>query len=607
MKKAQESKIIMIEIKENIKNIESLKPVISKHGFTKVIDLINENYSVEHIENYYMSYIKYNFTDKRVKVTNNKFYNSIYGIPSSFCKWLERHREHEHITYIAVDTSYEIQKKEFIDGNRKEMSLDKDKWTLYFLKGPALNKRTFDFGKIDSHTMRKEVKIYFKNKLWHETNFRNDKGIALITRGINLITNEFKDVEYFKDISNIHRDYLFKILQTNNIKSQFGKKLSVSSIRKTIQNLGLVTDYLMSLNNYYNRPKYNYFKEVSFKNTSGMEENTKIIPEEVIEQLNKYYIEMNNEYRLIYEILYHTGLRIKEITHLKYDCLSKSDVDMSYYLLTYTPFKILNNLKMAGLEEIQQVAIQKELALKIIKRIKETQELRGISNSPYIFISRYNDKGNRISLAQEYSFVNAVNRLIKKHKIVDLNGNLWRFSSRQVRKTLAVKLAEDGATSQEIANQFGHMNIRTTEKYYAEVRNKKLAELNSEFFKKKFTIYVGEENLKKFTEEERRQLYVDFAMNVREVEFGQCSKHISEGPCGMRTGKISCANCPKLCTGIEYLEKWIELRDCQKEIVDGLIKIYTKECITDYEDFIEYKKEVKFLNMYQSVINKILQ
>src|SRR5690606_13657266 len=104
-------------------------------------------------------------------------------------------------------------------------------------------------------------------------------------------------------------------------------------------------------------------------------------------------------------------------------------------------------------------------------------------------------ESKRFTMVQESSYVTAVNRLIKKHSICDADGSLWYYTSRQSRKTLAVQLVEQGASSNEIALQFGHTDLRTTEKYYAEVRKQRLADMNSEFFKKRFNIFIGEENL----------------------------------------------------------------------------------------------------------------
>ena len=98
---------------------------------------------------------------------------------------------------------------------------------------------------------------------------------------------------------------------------------------------------------------------------------------------------------------------------------------------------------------------------------------------------------------------------------------------------------------------------------------------------------------------------MDFRLNYREVEFGKCTKHFSEEPCGKISGKMSCVTCPKCATGKKYLPKWISLRDSQKSIVDDLIEGYNKENITEYEDFIEYQRETYFLQCYEDAVQKL--
>lgn len=132
-----------------------------------------------------------------------------------------------------------------------------------------------------------------------------------------------------------------------------------------------------------------------------------------------------------------------------------------------------------------------------------------------------------------------------------------------------------------------------------------MAELNTDFFKKQFELTIGLENLKEFTEEERRELYVDFRLGYRFVEYGQCTKHFSEKPCSKISGNITCAGCPKCSTGKIYLPKWLELLKKQEEFVNDLIKNYNNSGYTDYKDFTEYKREIYFLELYRDVVKKL--
>lgn len=596
---------------ERVCKSSTVKDLILTRSYTyaSIIQTLEENYSISKIKKYFEQFIEKSFTINRIKITNNRFYKEMFGKDASYFKESPFFKQNyrDFITEI-IDEQLEIQKEIFIKNNYQAMDLSKETWVLYFSKGPALNKREFDFSKINQSTLRKEVKMYFKYILQHEINFRNDKGFALVVTASNLLTYSFPEIQYFKDMKESHGRYLITALQNGKTKTEHGKNYSIESIRKMILKCSSIIDYLIEQINYPFRPYLNELGNITFYNVSKMSKNTEVIPEEVAMQLDKYFHELNVNHRLIYEILAVTGLRIKEVTFLTANCLKPSKISTDVMLLCYTPYKTLNNRKQTGNDTRLEVAIPLKLADKIIGQIKKTETIRILTNLPYIFYGNVTKKQpERFSMIQESGFVAAVNRLIEEHQISTAEGVLWHYTSRQSRKTLAVTLVEQGASSNEIAMQFGHSNMRTTEKYYAEVRKKRLAEMNSEFFKKRFKVFVSEDNLKAYSEEERRQLYVDFALNSRDVEFGKCSKHISEGPCGVRVGAMKCATCTKLCTGMKFIDKWNELLTSQQNIVQELLYIYDEEGIEekDFEEFIEYKREVHLLKTYKNVVSTI--
>jgi len=129
--------------------------------------------------------------------------------------------------------------------------------------------------------------------------------------------------------------------------------------------------------------------------------------------------------------------------------------------------------------------------------------------------------------------------------------------------------------------------------------------LNADYFRKTFDVLMSNQQFDKFSEAERKALYIDFRLNYRAVELGHCMKHFTEESCNYLTGKTHCATCVNLCTGPKYLKEWVRLRDSQKRIVDGLLDLYKKENITDYRDFKEYQAEMYLLNIYEDVINNI--
>ena len=201
-------------------------------------------------------------------------------------------------------------------------------------------------------------------------------------------------------------------------------------------------------------------------------------------------------------------------------------------------------------------------------------------------------------------FIVKINDLIKKHNICDDSGLLWKFTSRQCRKTIAVNMIENGARVEEIVYQLGHLNFNTAMKYYAEIRSKKLLEMNTEFFRKKFETDIGSEQLSRFTEEERKLLYVDMCLGHRRVEFGFCIKK-SCGVCRHADIMRHCVTCPNLCTGKRYLPHWQRLLDFERGALEKMIDVYSSESIVDYSGFIEFKQQNSLVSAYHGIVERL--
>ncbi len=129
----------------------------------------------------------------------------------------------------------------------------------------------------------------------------------------------------------------------------------------------------------------------------------------------------------------------------------------------------------------------------------------------------------------------------------------------------------------------------------------KVAEMNTEFFYKKFEVLFGEEQLARFDEQERKQLYVEFCLGFRLVELGMCSKHISQGVCT----KLECAICNNLCTGPAYLEQWNKMYDEQQDLLNAMLEVYRQNNNSGYEHYHEYQRVLRLHDSYKDVIERI--
>lgn len=589
-----------------LKNI-SIGHIVNDYGFARTLKCLEEIYTLDEIFAYYSEFAVSEFMNKRIKITLNLFHKSLFHKDLSYCKYNDCGLyDHNILVYSVVENIYDYQKNQLVKSNKNEYDLNKDLWVLYYLSGPSIQRRNFDFSSIESSTLKHETKKYYSHLLPTKSNLRFDHGFSGLISSLNIIYKQFPKITSYRDISMHQINYLLNYCQDESAKTQYNKQMSITTIKKNSEKIRAVQKFIMESDSDLSSTSMSSLDQVKFHNISAMNKATDILPDEVISQLDLVIDELKDAHRLIYLILRDTGLRLKEILQLHANCLSASGT-ASYFKLEYTPYKTLRKNIAKNKGATNFVVINSELANLIETQIKTSKEFRIITNSDYIFLSRVSKSGSRISLIQGNAFANKVNQIIGTNNITDYDGNLWNYTSRQSRKTLAVHLAESGASSTEIATQLGHADIRTTEKYYAAVRQKKLAFLNSAFFRKEFALLIDPNNLEAYSEEERRILYVDFALNRREVEFGQCSKHLSEGPCGSRPNETNCATCSRLCTGLKYIDKWNELVKSQQRIIDELVKAYEQNKICNYSEFIEYARETNLLDKYKSVVNKILR
>lgn len=480
------------------------------------------------------------------------------------------------------------------DWNKKGMEKRDLFWTIYFIKGTSIHSIKIDFKLIHSKQLQNELKMFLSDNFNPDNSHKTYDEFKNIIRFLNILQKEFQ-INKVSDVKKYHVSYLIQYCKHN-------PSFSATSIKRSKSSFSKLAEYLIDKRGYKYSPTDNIFKAITLRRVDDFSKKTEFIPEEVIQQIDLYKNELNDYYRLMYEIFSNTGLRPKEVIEIEINCCQVEDVSEGYARLDYIPFKIKSARRKRGLSDHVSVYVPLSLYESIKKHQEAHQELYKEFNLNYLFARRTN---HGVFIPKSRDFCLAINKLIKKHNICDNEGNVWHFTAKQIRKTIAVNLVEDNATPQEVATQLGHLSYQTTEKYYIEVKKTKLAQMNSEFFKKKFELSIGDENLKLYNEEERRQLYVDFCLNIREVELGTCSKHFSEGACGTRVGASSCATCTKLCTGKKYWDKWNELYQSQIQVIYELQQVYMRNGIEEYHEFVEYKRECTLLERYHVVLEQI--
>jgi integrase len=581
-------------LSEAMRNVESLENICRKLGGGHVTGYLM---CLEKEIERYLEEIARRFTERRELISLRKINDFVFG-EDSRTNFNGCSPDFFRLLNKTAESEYEIQKQRFVAENQISMNIRGNQWTLYYWHGASLRFRKIDFTEIRCVSMRSEVK-YFLRRHYSGAISIESHIYSNIIRAVNILCENNPSIRYFSDIDNTDVKSLHIALENCG-------EITQPSIMLTFFHCRAVMDYLMGDDRDPNikapPPRRNPFKDIVFVNARKYNKNTPYIPDDILTRIEKQLEELPGEDQLAFRIFMETGMRAKEVVFLEESCLETARYQ-GKVKLRYVLYKVLTARRLAGLEDYHNVYISEELAQRISEQSDKTKNLRLKHNLPYIFLHEHT--WNKTPVFNTRYFVVRINKLIERHGICDKNGELWRFGSRQCRKTLAVTMIENGATAEELTYQFGHLDASTVTQYYAEVKAMKLAELNSAFFKENFDILLSKDLLCEYTEEERRQLYVDFRLGLRRVEFGFCAKRLSEGACGSRQKLYNCVACRHLCTGKSYLSYWEELRASQEYIVDELVRVYGTEGIENYHDFIEYRQEKRMLEAYTDITVRI--
>lgn len=571
----------------------SLQPALDSVGVAEMMRLMES--APANLMNAYFRERAAEFTDRREIVTCFKLLQAAFTNKQQAGRFYDAPIV-ERVKDIA-DAEFEKQKLLFRQQNRQQLNVSNDTWQLFYLTGPNLRSNSYDFTQINSASLRLEVKYFMLWYLQGHSDYRTPVLSAAI-KGINFLSDNNPSIHYFADVSDVDARKLYNYLE-NDCISYRGGKLSVQSVANTIRACSQIMGYLCGdMRDEKLRapiPAENPFSKYRFFNMDNMSQNTEILPDQIATAIETFSGELSDTHRTLYRIFVNTGLRLSEVILLKEDCLLPSRYD-GLMLLRYVPHKTLRARRKRGVDDTCEMLIPAFLSKEISRQMKRTKDLREEYGEPYIFIVK--NGNSRAVLPCGDGFCDAENRLIAKYCITDENGQLWNLTTRQFRKTIAVTLIESGASITEVAYWLSHLTRRTSMKYYAEVRKRCLAEMNTRFFREKFDLLLSKEQLGQFNEEQRRLLFVDFRLEKRRVELGFCMRVFADGECDERNRSVSCVNCKKLCTGKPYLRHWIALRDSQRAVVEGLVESYLEMEISDYISYKQYRQEKELLNAY---------
>lgn len=474
-------------------------------------------------------------------------------------------------------------------------------WRIPYKDVQKVHTSKMDFSSMSSY-LRSEVQEYLKS--WY-TKGENGLDISRRFHHINAITKAINIVQpnsqSFLNISYVEVYSIVDVL--HQFKNSNGRKLySVKTIHTHISEARLLFDWLRSDKN--KSSIRNPFRKFKMFNIDNYVKNTDHIPEYVIQQISSAIHDCSETVQRVWIILMNTGMRASEVINLQEDCLFYNVQDNCYYLKAKSSKTIISKRKK-GLDDYHTIPITNNKVIDIINnQIEDTKYLRELSGSKYIFIRNDNRITGNVTVTRikGTNISNSINKCILRNNITDHTGKLWHYTNHQCRKTMGVRLLNEGSSIQDVGIILGHMEEKTTMRYYQDIDNLKIAELDKDLFELLFE-NIDADIRNTYSTQELESLKYEIMIGSRETPegHGSCLKHVSFGPCK----KKSCVGCSLLLTGPQKLTMWINLRNEQLEYLDSLGTLMRTQGIEDYETYRDYQQEVHLLNLYQDTINKI--
>lgn len=423
-----------------------------------------------------------------------------------------------------------------------------DKWELIDNDRNSQNygeKFKFDFSYIESDSIKNVVKAYIWRNYKEENNVLS-KLYRDVTR-FNLFNNFAisNNITSFEILKNKEIDMFVSYLKTT-LNAKTNKGYSYEYQKKCLDTLKAIIRWgqLYMPNEV---PKIEIFTGNEYV---GVNRKLKIdfIPDEVLEQINKALVNEENPYvKYGIIILQSTGMRIGDMLKLTTDSIKPHLI--SGYTLTWYDHK--------NRKERQPMPIPNECAMAVEKLIEHTKELReqaDYSIKDYLFIRKpTNSKGaNILKVIPQITYYKWLNEFTKNNKILDTNGEYYKLTAHQFRRTLAIDMLSKGTDLKAIQEVLGHSSPRTTKQSYADVKDKERAEVFKNIG------IIGNINKVDETVIESKNDLIWFKENKDKgarMEDGYCTKPCSDGKiCDRLLKRQKCYTCSRYITTPEYLQ-----------------------------------------------------
>lgn len=351
-------------------------------------------------------------------------------------------------------------------------------------------------------------------------------------------------------------------------------------------------------------PSVNICKDIKVK-TPDQVSNRIPIPEGVFTEIMRYIDELEPTYKNAFELIAAGGLRPNELEGITQDSLIEKDGKLVLCIWEYKKEKVRGR---KGKKPIREIPLNFSEAIQAFReQVNVSEEARKATGHASIFIRRINN-ANVYGVLATSSLKQAVNNLINTHNILNPDtGELWHYTPYQLRVSLVVEMIENGAGDAQLKAFFGWNSDSTMQNAYYMARKLKLMEMDTEFFKREFAMNLSQESIYQYSEEELNEIVEMFYATSREMAYGRCIRHPSQGICGKLHEASACAPCENIKVSPHYRKKWEELYATQCRELIRLRRFYEQRghISEKYEKYEFYVVQSGILESYANVLMNI--
>lgn len=272
------------------------------------------------------------------------------------------------------------------------------------------------------------------------------------------------------------------------------------------------------------------------------------IPDEVLLQINTALKTEENPY-LKYGIiiLESTGMRIGDLLNLKKDCIKPhliSGYTISWFDHKNRKYHKPMPVRFECVEAVQQLTEATE-----VLRLGCDEQLK---NLLFIHKATTSKRSGQIIQIQNKTFELWYKSFVKRHNIIDSDGNLYHLTNHQFRRTLGTDMLSKGVNINVIQEVLGHSDPSTTKRFYADVKDKDRAEIFSNIG---IIGNINQLDKSHFNNEIERVWFSENKDTKAALCDGYCTKPIVNGEiCDRLLKRQKCYTCSRYITTPEYLE-----------------------------------------------------